>query len=257
MRLRVLVESTGTMVEVDVLPQLMVLAVKEIMALHTAIPVACQQLWWRTVRLDDASVLKNVLPPMFFHASLDTVTPEYYRLLGDIDDRRGGDVDDLQDLERVRKEAFLTLKVVNPSTLSSASSVTAVSVRNAHNGSSVSSGNGPISLRHTYLRAAERDHDPAAYDVELAFHDLAGGDAERHALDQHRHEQHRHPLERGRAGEGGYGAYRTGGGGDGGSGNSVSNGSRGGAPSFEHPVTRWTARETAAWLASLGSAYQA
>ena len=107
------------MIEVDVLPQLMVLAVKEIMALHTAIPVQCQQLWWRSQQLDDASILKHVLPPMFFHASRDTITPAYYRLLGDIGDKAydgvGGGVEDLAALHRVKKEAFLTLRVVHPS----------------------------------------------------------------------------------------------------------------------------------------------
>jgi hypothetical protein len=106
MRLRVR-EPKGSTVEIDVLPHINVLAVKEILSLHTGIPVVCQQLWWKTVLLDDTAVLKAVLPSIFFHGSLDTVTPKVYQLLHDNED-------ELDDLEAVRTNAFLTLKVVDP-----------------------------------------------------------------------------------------------------------------------------------------------
>ena len=185
MRLRVRVETTGSMVEVDVLPQLMVLAVKEIMALHTSIPVACQQLWWRGKLLSDSSVLKDVLPPMFFHASLDTITPEYYKLLlhHHHDDRNGNYNDGggnnnnggegregLEDLDRVEKEAFLTLKVVNPPTSTSASATLGLGFGSGRVRSTSAAATAtaavaaPASLRNLYLsQAAEGRRHVAAF----------------------------------------------------------------------------------------------
>ena len=111
MRLRVVVEPKGSSVEIDVLPQIMVLAVKEILFLHTGIPVLCQSLSLRGRPLEDTDVLKDVLPSIFFHGSLDTVTSNYYKLLA-ASIPPHSDRGELAEIDRVRTEAFLTLKVV-------------------------------------------------------------------------------------------------------------------------------------------------
>jgi len=231
MRLRVVVESSGAVIEVDVLPQIMVLAVKEIMALHTSIPVPCQQLWWRNILLEDASILKNVLPPMFFHASFDTITSDYYKLLGNTaaDDDGNGDLDDLS---RVKKEAFLTLKVVNPSTSVLAANL---GIRSP-----------PKSLSHSYLRAQqvndalEDDQD----DISVGSSWLESSNRSGHPRQFRRDDRGASTRSQRQPPQHGPLVVR-----------SVDESTDNQAPSFTHPVHMWSVRETANWLASLGRAY--